>query len=176
MVPGLQTGPWTSITRAVCTPGHQEPRNAAGLRGMVSGTPLVAAGTGTVRDPMQPPAPFPLVTLSENPRRVEPVLPDEAGGTKRSAKRVVGPPCLGATVSPDAPGLVLLLVVAPVVLAEVLAPAPAELDVAEPQPAIPIAPPATATASQWRIEIVSAWRLIAGPSLRSLTRGFSKVR
>jgi len=38
------------------------------------------------------------------------------------------------------------------------------------------APPATATASQWRIEIVSAWRLIAGPSLRSLTRGFSKVR
>jgi hypothetical protein len=104
--------------------------------------------------------------------------PDETGATKRSENRVVGPPRAGVTVNARALAPVLLALV----VDEALVPLPPSpeldelevdgLEVDEPQPASPTAPAETTTVSQRHIRAVSAWRLIAGPSLRVLTRDF----
>jgi hypothetical protein len=177
-VPGLQTGPCTSTTRAVWVPGHQEPPSEAGASAIVTGWPLVVAGTATVRGPTQ--LPLPPVRLSVKLTRDPPAGPEEAGAIKRSENWVVGPPRAGVTVSAPAvvPVLLALEVVEALVLVEALVPVPPEpewdeLEVAEPHPASPTAPVDTTTVSQRRIRAVSGWRLIAGPSLRRLTRDFA---
>lgn len=177
-MPGLHTGPCTSTTRAVCVPGHQEPPSEAGASATVTGWPLVAAGTATVRGPTQ--LPLPPVRLSVKLTRDPPEAPEEAGAINRSENWVAGPPRAGVTISAPVLGPVLLalVVVEALVVAEVLVPVPPEpewdeLEVAEPQPASPSAPADTTTVSQRRIRTVSAWRLIAEPSLRGLTRDFA---
>lgn len=127
-MPGLQTGPWTSTTRALWVPGHQVPPSEAGATAIVTGWPLVAAGTATVRGPMQ--FPLPPVRLSVKLTRDPAEDPDEAGAIKRSENWVVGPPRAGVTVSAPALGPVLLalVVVEALVVAEVLVPVPPEAE------------------------------------------------
>jgi hypothetical protein len=131
---------------------------------------LVAAGTATVRGPRQPAVALPPLTPSVKLIRDPPDGPEEAGATKRSENRVVGPPCVGMTVS--APALVVELELAELELIELEG---AELEGAEPQPASPMAPAEATSVIQRRISALSAWRLIAGPSLRVLTRYFAQT-
>jgi hypothetical protein len=186
IVPGLQTGPSTSMTRAVCVPGHHDPPNPAGLSATVTGSPLVAAGTGTVRSPMQPPAAVAPLRPRVKPSREDPAAPEEAGAMNRAEKRVVAPPWRGDTVSPDpvvaVVGAVVVVGVLGVDDAVRLVPAPAELDaaeldaaeleVAEPQPAAPRAPPTRRTARQPCSRALGEGGLIARSSLRAAVQGF----
>jgi len=99
----------------------------------------------------------------------------------RAEKRVVAPPWRGDTVSPDpvvaVVGAVVVVGVLGVDDAVRLVPAPAELDaaeleVAEPQPAAPRAPPTRRTARQPCSRALGEGGLIARSSLRAAVQGF----